>query len=408
MILLWFIVPTVLLVLFLASEFAARWWIHHRSQYYVLPPGLRLRLRPDAEVFPQLETSVRFDVNSDGERGDEAPRSLEGVCRILVAGGSQPEGYLLDQDSSWPGALQRLLQRPEHLQKLQATSVHVGNIARSGVGSEALDLILERVLPRYPRLQMIIILVGASDVLRWLEFGAPAVPPPPVRPSEVFRCHPELTFGWKPNRLALLELLLRLRQRWLRPVQVNERACRWIARARSMRARAAETRTVVPDATAMLNHFDTHLRKAVNRAKAHADRVIVVHQPWFAKPCSPEELALMWHGGAGQAWKEDVTTFYSHDVLSALMARLDARSTRLARELHVEQIDLMPILEPSLKNYYDFFHATPTGANVIAEAVAAAILRRRMSSARPETGVASGVDDSDSELERKVAYLKVS
>jgi hypothetical protein len=406
MILLWFGVPVVLLVLFVASELAARWWIRHRSQYYVLPPGLRLRLRPDPEVFPQLEASVRLDVNSDGERGDEAPRSAEGLCRILVAGGSQPEGYLLDQDSSWPGALQRLLQRPEHLQKLQATGVHVGNIARSGVGSEALDLILQRVLPRYPRLQMIIILVGASDVLRWLEFGAPPFPPPPVRPSEVFRCHPGLTFGWKPNSVALLELLRRLRQRWLRPVQVNERACRWIGKARSMRARAAETRTVVPDATPMLTHFETHLRKAVSRAKAHADRVIVVHQPWFARPCSQEELPLMWHGAAGQAWKEEVTTFYSHEVLSALMARLDARTTCLAREMSVEQLDLMPILEPSAKTYYDFFHATPAGAKIIAHAVGAAVLQRPAVSAAAGPGAAFDIEDSD--LEPRAAYLKVS
>ena len=404
MTLLWFGVPVVLLVV-IASEFAARWWIHGRSQYYVLPPGLRQQLRPDPEVFPQLETSVRFEVNSDGERGDEAPPSAEGLCRILVVGGSQPEGYLLDQDSSWPGAVQRLLERPEHLHKLQAAQVHVGSIARSGVGSEGLDLILQRVLPRYPRLEMIIILVGASDVLRWLEVGAPPSPPPPVRISEVFRCHPELTFGWHVKRLALVELLLRLRKRWLRPVQVNERTCRWIAHARTMRAHAKEVRNIAPDPTPMLAHFDRHFCRVLQQAKAHADRVLVVHQPWFDKRCSPEELAQMWHGGVGQAWQEKVTTFYSLEVLATLMARLNARATRLARELNVEQLDLMPILEPSVKTYYDFFHATPAGARVIAAAVAAAVLRRPMSSAGPEL---SGACGDDAEFERGRSYLKVS
>lgn len=401
MILLWFGSPIVLLLAFVVGELVARWWIHHRKEYYVLPPGLRLLLRPDPDVFPQMEASVRFEVNSEGERGDEVPRSRERLCRILVAGGSQPEGYLLDQDSSWPGALQRLLQRPEHLQALQATRVHVGNIARSGVGSEALDLILQRVLPRYSRLHTIIILVGASDVLRWLEFGATPFPPPPVSTSEVFRCHPELTFGWKPNRLALLELLRRLRQRSLRPVQVHERACRWIGRARAMRARATETRTVVPDAAPMLAHFDTYFRKAVNRAKAHANRVIVVRQPWFDKSCTPEELACMWHGGVGQAWQQNVTTFYSVEVLAALMARLDARAAQLALELGVEQLDLMPVLEPSLTTYYDFFHATPTGARVIAAAVAAAVLRRPGCAAVPQPTIQC--EPYDSELQLKVS-----
>ena len=382
---LWLIVSVALVLLIVAAELCARWWIHHRSQSYVLPPGLRLQLRPDPEALPQLEAVVRLDVNAEGERGDEVPRSAEGLYRILVAGGSQPEGYLLDQDSSWPGAVQRLLQRPDNRERLQAASVHVGNIARSGVGSEALNLIFERILPRYPRLQAIVILVGASDVLRWLEVGAPPFPPPPVRASEVFRCHPELTFGWKPDRLALVELLLRFRQRWLRPVEVHARACRWIARARAMRARATEIRTLVPDPTPMLAHFDLYLRKVLRQAKAHADRVILVRQPWFDKPCTPEELAYMWHGGVGQVWQENVTTFYSLEVLGSLMARLDARASRIALELDVEQLDLMPSLEPSLNTYYDFFHATPEGARVIADAVAAAVLRRPLPAAHSDS-----------------------
>ncbi len=357
----------------------------------MLPPGLRLRLRPDPDIFPELEASVRYDVNGDGERGDEAPHSCKGLHRMLVAGGSQPEGYLLDQDTCWPGALQLLLQQPDNLEGLQAARVHVGNVARSGVGSEGLNLIFERILRRYPRLQTIVILVGASDVLRWLEVGAPPFPPPSVRASEVFRCHPELTFGWKPNRLALVELLLRLRQRWLRPIQVHERACRWIGRARAMRARATEIRTVVPDPTPMLAHFDLYLRKALMQAKAHADRVIVVRQPWFDKRCTPGELACMWHGGIGQAWQENVTAFYSLEVLGTLMARLDARTARIASELDVEQLDLMPILDSSLKTYYDFFHATPAGARVIAAAVAAAVLRRTQPCVQKDTDATQAV-----------------
>ena len=127
---------------------------------------------------------------------------------MLVGGGSQPEGFLLDQDTAWPGALQRMLEGPEHLARLGAERVHVGSIARSGVGSEALDLIFERVLPRYPRLQLIIILVGATDVLRWLEGGRAAF----VRFRREARRHLPMPsrgpFGWKPKELAAMELLL--------------------------------------------------------------------------------------------------------------------------------------------------------------------------------------------------------
>ena len=361
--------------LYVGIELAARWWIRRQDRYYVLPPGLRLRLEIDRDLFPQLERTARFDVNSQGERGDEPPRSSEGLFRILVAGGSQPEGFLLDQHTAWPGALHRLLETPESLARLGAATVHVGSIARSGVGSEALDLLFDRVLPRYPRLQLIVIMIGATDVMRWLEYGA-ARSLPPVRVADVFRCHPLGPFGWRPRALAAWELMLRWRRRWLRPVVVHERAGRWYAEARAMRAAATEIRNEMPDPAPMLARFDDHFHRILDRASAHADRVIVVRQPWFDKAYTSDEAAHMWHGGAGQAWRERVTTYYSFNVVSRLMAGVDQRAAAIAEARGIEHVDLMPVLDNSLVNYYDGFHATPHGASVVASAVASAILRR--------------------------------
>ena len=93
----------VVVLLGAAAELASRWWIHHRTHYYVFLPRLRMRLSPDRDIFPRMERSVRFDVNAEGERGDEVPAERTGLFRVLVAGGSQPEGYLLDQKTFWPG-----------------------------------------------------------------------------------------------------------------------------------------------------------------------------------------------------------------------------------------------------------------------------------------------------------------
>ena len=373
----WIVVLAALLLLGAAAELVARWWVRRRKLYYVLTPGLRLRLHPHRAVFPQLEPSIRFEVNREGERGDEVPRPQpdERLYRILVVGGSQPEGYLLDQHTCWPGALPALLETPDNLRRLGASRVHVGSIARSGIGSEALGLILERVLPRYPRLEAIVILVGASDVLRWLEQGAPPTPPIASSTSDVFMCHPEHRFGWRPSRLAMVELLRRWRHLLFRPVNEHERAGSWIGKARAMRARAKVIRTAMPDPEPMLSHFERCFRDVLCRAKAQADRVLVVQQPWFDRDLTPEEAAQMWHGGVGQAWKEDVTVYYSHEVLGRLMALLDARASRVAQELEVAQLDLRPIVPPTLETYYDFFHLTPAGARAVAPAVAAAIVR---------------------------------
>src|SRR5207245_3510447 len=66
--LLWGVVLIGLLMAAVAAEATARWWIRHRRRYYVLPPGLRLRMYPDPKVFPQLERVARFDVNRSEER----------------------------------------------------------------------------------------------------------------------------------------------------------------------------------------------------------------------------------------------------------------------------------------------------------------------------------------------------
>ena len=76
------------------AELASRAWIRFKRAYYVCLPGERLRLHVDRETLPQLDPLVRFDVNRDGERGPEVPRLGRGetLYRVLVAGGSQPEG----------------------------------------------------------------------------------------------------------------------------------------------------------------------------------------------------------------------------------------------------------------------------------------------------------------------------
>ena len=83
----------------------------------------------------------------------------------------------------------------------------------------------------------------------------------------------------------------------------------------------------------------------------------------------------MWHGGVGQAWREEVTSYYSFEIVSRLMSLLDARASRVAAELDVEQLDLMPQLERSLRTYYDVFHLTPAGARAVAALVTAAMLQ---------------------------------
>ena len=365
------------------GELGSRWWIRRRARYYVWQPGLRLELRQDPRLFAGVEPQARFDINADGERGSDVRGDEAGLFRVLVAGGSAAECLALDQSTSWPGALERLLNSDASLRALGARRAHVGNIGRSGVGSERLDLIFEHVLPQYRRLSVIVILVGASDVLHWLESGAPPTPEASsVSVAESFAAHPEQRFGWKPTRWATIVLGRRLLRLWLRPVEVRAEAGSWVPVARQMRAQAKELRTRMPDPASMLDRFEHHFRRLLGRAQAHADRVLVVRQPWFEKVYTAEETAHFWHGGVGKPWKETVSVHYAQGVLNQLMGLLDARAAMVSDALGVEHLDVRPVLTPSLEHYFDMFHYTPTGATVVAQAVCAALLPRS-ASARP-------------------------
>lgn len=364
-------------VLFVVGEAGCRWWIRRRSRYAVWPPHMRQEIRLAAEVFPELEPRVRFDINSDGERGNEAPRDKAGLYRVLATGGSAVECFALDQPSSWPAVLERLLNTPDSLRFLRARRVHVGNIGHSGVGGADLDLILERVLPQYERLDLILIMVGASDVYHWVEEGAPASrPPSPVPELQLFATHPGKPFGWTPGAWALAEAARRLRRRWLRPLDVKERAGAWQADGRRMRAQATDVRETMPDATVMVRNFEDHFRRVCRRAAAHADRVLVMLQPWFEGDYAPEEAARFWHGGVGRPWKERVTSYYSLDVVNRLLDLVHACAARVSDELGIQKLTLRNVLTQRVRHYFDHDHYTPAGAAVVAQAVANAVLGR--------------------------------
>jgi len=372
--------PLAVSVFCIAAELAGRWWLRRFGAYYVWPPGLKLHLRPDPAVFPELERWARIEINADGERGAPVPRSRRGLYRVLVAGGSPVECLLLDQPTSWPGALQRLLEAPGPRRRLAATRVHVGNVGLSGVTAQSLNVILKRILPRYCHLDLIVIMVGGNDVFGWLTKGAPRFfEPPAISTGELFRSNPEGPFGWSPRRLAMIRLLQRFRMRWWRPVKVREGAGKWVGQARAMRARAKEIRTAVPEPTAMLRLFEDQLRELLGNAKRHADRVLVVRQPWFETDYTPEDLAHLWHGAVGDPLRGEVSIYYSAEILCRLMALVSARAADVADDLGVEHLDLGLSLERSLNPFYDFVHFTPAGAAVVAEAVAAAILLRPVS-----------------------------
>jgi hypothetical protein len=365
-----------LLLLFVLSELSARVLLRLFGQYFVGAPFARTRMEIDRTALPSLEPVVHFEINDGGERGDMLPKDWRNTYRVLVAGGSAAECYFLDQKTSWPYVIQSVLNRPESLKKLGVERVHVGNISRSLVACQHIHRMLECTLHRYERLDVIVFMIGASDLVHWFEKKTPpVVEDEEFPPSMIFAKHPEGPFGWGPRTLALRRIASYWNKRLRRPIEIRTRAGKGITKARAMRARAKKVLDTVPDPAPMLDHFELYLRKLLELAKSRARRVILVRQPWFDKEYTPDEAKMMWSFGTGRPYVEEVTTYYSHAVAWKLMREIDARASAIARSVGVEQLDLMPLIERSLDMYYDEYHHTPKGCTVVGTKVAEAILK---------------------------------
>lgn len=359
-----------------AAELAARAWLSRYGRYYVWPPHARLHLETDREAVPELEALVRVEFNAEGERGGPPPGDWTDAFRVLVAGGSSAECWFLDQPSTWPQVIQRTLEEPENLRKLGVSRVHVGSIARSLVACEHVDRMVAQVLPRYERLDVIVLMVGASDLVHWLEKGTPTrIDRDEIPLESMFSEHPEGPFGWSRSTSALKRVASSVRRHVLRPIARRRNVGRRIAQARLARAQAKEIIREVPDPTPMLDRLERNLRSLIEHARGPGRRVIVARQPWLEKEFTAEEQKHLWMFGAGRVHSEAVSAYYAHDLVWKLMHLVDERVTRAASGLGVESVDLRPVVPPTFELWYDEMHHNARGCEKIGRALAHVILR---------------------------------
>lgn len=342
-----------------------------RLPYRVFAPHTCQRLFLADGTHPGLRSPVHWEINALGERGGPPMERRADVYRVLAAGGSAAEGYLLDQPLSWTGQLERLLDAPEPRHAFGRRRVHVGSIARSRVGSEELRLMFERVLPDHPRLDAIVILTGATDVVRWLEEGTPSPwLPRPIDHDRLFAQNPRRSFGWRPKQTALWQTLRRFRRRAMAPVQDRTGVGLSVQALREKRRRVRDRVREIPDPAPMLDRFEHHMEQVLRLADEAADRVVVAQQPCFSELSPDVEDELIWNFAVGNVYAEGVEAYYDLTVVAELMRRMNERAARVARRWGAAVVDLQSDVEQTADAYYDFLHFTPLGANQVALAVA--------------------------------------
>jgi lysophospholipase L1-like esterase len=351
------------------AEFGFRSWFRNKGDY-VWSPFEKTEMHLDKEVFPNMPTPVRFEINRDGERGAAPPRNLESTWRVLVVGGSAPECFFLDQSSSWPEVLADGLKEPKFLNKVGCSSIHVGNVGKSGLNVAGVNLVLDRILPRYKSLDCIIFMVGAGDAINWLADGAPlALSMEEMCPDKIFAVRGGRDFKWSIKKCAITEIIRLYSRKFTRIIRKD--VGRKLQEVRRMRLEARVLIDDLPDYSGMLLNFEIFFRNAISRAQLKARYVVILRQPWFDKDIfSSEEEKLVWHAPKGRPHTQYVDTYYTFSVFNKLMRAVDAKVVDVCKEEGLPLLNLKAILPNSTVTYYDQAHFCPEGAKVVGNSVA--------------------------------------
>ena len=254
--------------------------------------------------------------------------------------------------STWPAVVQQILNRPDSLRSLGARRVHVGNIGRSLAPLEAIYTMLERTLPRYEQLDLLVLMVGASDALDWLERRTPVeLSESHIEFKDFFDEYPEQRFKWTLKGLALKRLAGLLWRSLFHPVRERRNGGHRFLEFRRRRRHARRWVSSLPAVAPMLDHMERYLRLTIKAAQSKGTRVIVVRQPWMDKVFTPEEEAVMWNFPWGRLCiEQEESAYYTHAVVRDFTWKVDRRIERVTSELGVEQVNLLPVLKADLTN----------------------------------------------------------
>lgn len=359
----------VLILSLILTNFGFGFFLSSQQKYYVWPPHLRKVFKPVPRFLPGVQGISRFSINSAGIRGEEFSSSQ--AYRILSMGGSTTECLYLDQNKSWPEILRR------KLNALGSGEVWVGNVGKSGMTSRDHLVQMKYLLPQYPKIDLIVLLVGINDFMMascdahydpnfWSKPGAEE-----EQISHAFSICPFDNRHSLYTGIGTLRLLNELKRLFSRDAIRQDETGEIYETLRTRRKNARTLVAKLPELTLALDEYQKNLNRIVDFANTRSLRLILMTQPSLWKEhMRPQEQALLWKGRKeGEVFTASLARgdYYSIPALQIGMRRFNEALLETCRKRNIECIDLAGEIPKNAGMFYDDVHFNEGGAKKVAE-----------------------------------------
>lgn len=336
-----------------------------QDTYSIWYPNVEFKKNIEEGLLPGIQGDKHFLVNADGMISE--PASADSDYRILAIGGSTTECLMLGNDGSWPTLLQEKLSRDNPERK-----VWVGNIGRSGLNSEDHFLAVKHLIPQYPKVDAIIVLVGVNDFQKKLilqnEYKMEITPDLYRHAFHIYPKEHNQYFYQRTNIWVLLRRMKRLLNYWKFREQSHDNIEYFYIKRREVRMNAPRVHQL-PDLTQAVSAYENSLRNIVLSAQEQGIRVVLMTQPTIWEKDFPEALQRFLVSGIIGNSSEGIPHYYSVGPMAEGMALYNNALIELCREMNVEYIDLASELPKDTTTFYDDMHFNESGASAVSEII---------------------------------------
>lgn len=349
------------IVTLILSEIILR--IISSNQYYIWPPNLKQYFLPKPSIFPGIEDTSFFKINSVGFRGEE--KSDSSLINIVTIGGSTTECLYLSQSETWPALLEKYLNKNNH------NRYRVFNGGRSGLNSNHHLLQIKKLLEAYNWVDIIIVSEGINDLQYALSLGNN------YKKEDVQEIYNE-SFLISPvndmlplyKRSYLYMYLAKIKKSILTYRLAQDPYGFKYLRWRNNREDASQIINSIPDLDSSLSDFKKNNESMITSAKSKNKRIIFLTQP-VAWDCDMPayQKKLCWFGWIGKNQDENTGIYYSLPIMKKSIDKYNASLKEICKERNVECIDLEGVLEKDTTTFYDDCHFNENGARKAARII---------------------------------------